>query len=88
LPGIVGVWTGAILLTVGLSVALLVGECFAAFDARLANLARDPPGSLPTIEGYLRLMIVGVALAVVGTVLLMDSWLGPVRTGQIWTPYS
>ena len=86
--GNVGIWTGAILLTIGLSVVLLVAEWFAAFDACLANPVCDPPGSLPTVEGYLGLMIVGVALAVGGTVLLLVSWLGPANAAPSEPPTS
>jgi hypothetical protein len=88
LRGNVGIWTGAILLTIGLSLVLLVGEWFAAFDACLANPVCTPADSVSTLEGYLGLMIVGVALAVGGAVLLLVSWLGPARAAQIKTPTS
>ena len=63
------VWTGAILVTIGLSLLLFACEWFATFDACVANPtchAGAPPGSL---EGYLTLMVAGVALAVVGMVI-------------------
>jgi hypothetical protein len=70
----VRIWSGAILLTIGLSVVLLVAEWFAAFDACLANPECDPPGALPTLEGYLGLMIVGVGIAVFGGVINLIGW--------------
>jgi hypothetical protein len=83
-----GIWTGAVLLTVGLSVVLLVGEWLAALDSCLANPICAPVDSVSTLEGYFGLMIVGVALAVGGGVLLLVSWLGPARAAQIKTPTS
>ncbi len=67
-------WSGAILLTIGLSVLLLVGEWFGAFDACLANPACDPPGALSTLEGFLALIVVGVSLAVGGMLTVMIGW--------------
>jgi hypothetical protein len=84
----VGIWTGAILLTIGLSLVLLIGEWFAAFDACLTNPVCAPPDSVSTLEGYLGLMIVGVALVVGGTVFLLVSWHGPARAAQVKTPTS
>jgi hypothetical protein len=68
------IWSGTILLAIGLSVVLLVGEWFAAFDACLANPDCDPLGSLPTMEGYLGLMILGVGIAVCGAVTILIGW--------------
>ena len=53
---------------------LLVGEWFAAFDACLENPVCDPPGSLPTVEGYLGLMIAGVGIAVFGAMINLIGW--------------
>ncbi len=86
--GNVGIWTGAILLTIGLSLVLIVGEWFAAFDAWLANPICAFPDSVSTLEGYLGLMIVGVAFTVGGTVFLLVSWLGPARAAHPKTPSS
>jgi len=88
LRGNVGIWTGAILLTIGLSLVLLVGEWFAAFDACLANSVCTPADSVSTLEGYLGLMIVGIALAVGGTVFLLVSRPGPARAAQVKNPPS
>jgi hypothetical protein len=60
------VWSGAILVTIGLSVLLLVGVWFAAFDACVANPTCNAGTQPETLETYLALMVVGVALAVVG----------------------
>ena len=63
------VWTGAILVIIGLSVLLAAGEWFATFDACVANPACNAGASPDTLEGYLALMVVGVALAVCGVVV-------------------
>jgi hypothetical protein len=62
-------WSGAILLAVGLSMLLLVGEWFAAFDACLANPTCAPPSSLATMEGFLAVQVAGVAITVLGTII-------------------
>ncbi len=64
-------WSGAILVAIGLSVPLLVGEWFAAFDACLANPACAPPGSLSTLEGFLALMMVGMGITVGGATIAL-----------------
>jgi hypothetical protein len=84
----VNTWTGAILLTIGLSLVLLVGEWFAAFDACLANPICAPPDSVSNLEIYLGLMIVGLALAVGGAMTVLISWLGPARAAHLKTPTS
>jgi hypothetical protein len=61
-------WSGAILLAVGLSILLLVGEWFAAFDACLANPACHASASVPTLEGFLAVLVAGVGLAVGGAI--------------------
>jgi hypothetical protein len=73
-------WSGAILLAIGLSVLLLVGEWFVAFDACLANLACVAPGSLPTLEGFLGLLVAGVGLAVGGAMIALVSLCGEVSS--------
>jgi len=60
------VWTGAILVTIGLSLLLFAGEWFATFDACVANPTCNAGASPDTMEGYLALMVAGVALAVCG----------------------
>ena len=62
-------WSGAILVTIGLAVLLLAGEWFAAFDACLANLTCVAPGSVSTIEDFLAIMVAGVALTVIGATI-------------------
>jgi hypothetical protein len=64
-------WSGAILLSIGLSVLLLVGEWFAAFDACLANPVCIPPGSVSTLESFLALVLVGVGAAVGGAMIVL-----------------
>jgi len=63
------VWTGAILVTIGLSLLLLASEWFATFDACVANPACTAGASSDTITGYLALMVAGVALSVAGVVV-------------------
>ncbi|MGA7649895.1 MAG: hypothetical protein WBW40_04215 [Thermoplasmata archaeon] len=60
------VWSGAILVTIGLSVLLLAAEWFAAFDACVANPTCNAAAPEGTLETYLALMVVGVALVVCG----------------------
>jgi hypothetical protein len=64
-------WSGAILLAVGLSIILLVGEWFAAFDACLANPDCHASGSVATLEGFLALMVGGATLAVSGLLIAL-----------------
>ncbi len=63
------VWSGAILVTIGLSLLLLAGEWFAALDACVANPTCNAGATPSTLEAYLGLMVVGVALAVVGVTI-------------------
>jgi hypothetical protein len=71
--------------TIGLSVLLLAGEWFAAFDACVENPtcnAGAPPG---TLEAYLGLMIVGLWLAVVGVTIALTRGRGlPRRAMILW----
>ncbi|MFZ0892452.1 MAG: hypothetical protein WB778_06625 [Thermoplasmata archaeon] len=62
-------WSGAILVTLGLSVLLAVGEWLAAFDACLANPDCVPADSVSTLEGYLAIMAIGVGVAVFGVLI-------------------
>ena len=63
------VWTGALLVAIGLSLLLFAGEWFATFDACVANPTCNVGTPLGTLEGYLALMVAGVALAVCGVVV-------------------
>ncbi|MGA7475938.1 MAG: hypothetical protein WBW47_01810 [Thermoplasmata archaeon] len=65
------VWSGAILVTIGLSVLLLAGEWFAAFDACVANPTCNAAAPPEILEGYFALMVAGVALAVVGVTIAL-----------------
>jgi len=79
------VWTGAILLTIGLSLLLFAGEWFATFDACVANptcTAGVPPSA---IETYLALMVIGAALVVVGVTVAFYREKGlPRRAMILW----
>jgi len=78
-------WTGAILVTIGLSVLLLAGEWFAAFDACVANPTCTAGASPSTLETYLAFMIAGVALAVVGVTVALTRGRGlPKRAMILW----
>ena len=65
------VWSGAILVTIGLSVLLLAGEWFADFDACLANPTCVPPSSGSTLESFLALMVIGIGITVGGAMITM-----------------
>ena len=78
------VWSGAILVTIGLSVLLLAGEWFAAFDACVANPTCNAGAPSATLEAYLGLMILGVWLAVVGGIVALakargEPWCARIR---------
>jgi len=66
------VWTGTILVIIGLSLLLFAGEWFATFDACVANPTCTTGASPDTIAGYLALMVAGVALAVSGVVMALS----------------
>jgi hypothetical protein len=81
------VWSGAILVSIGISILLLVGEWFAAFDACLANPTCVAPTSALTLESYLGLMIVGVSVTVIGvTIALVGLRTGPTEQTPMRTP--
>ncbi|MCI4317248.1 MAG: hypothetical protein L3J96_01800 [Thermoplasmata archaeon] len=63
--------TGTILLAVGLTLAAVVAEWFAAFDACLASASCVAPGSGSTLGGFLGLLAAGVLFAVAGLVLVI-----------------
>jgi len=77
------VWTGAILVTIGLSLLLFAGEWFATFDACVANPTCNAGASPDTLEGYLALMVAGVALAVGGVVVAFRPRRGEPRRAMI-----
>ena len=62
--------TGTILLAIGLTLAAVVAEWFAAFDACLASASCVAPASVSTLGGFLGLLSIGVLLAVLGLVSL------------------
>jgi len=79
------VWSGAILVTIGLSVLLLAGEWFAAFDACVANPTCTAGASPSMLETYLAFMTAGVALAVVGVTVALTRGRGlPKRAMILW----
>ena len=78
------IWTGAILVVVGLSLLLFVGEWFATFDACVANPTCTAEASPDTITGYLALMVAGVALAVAGVVVAFYRKTGLPRRAMIF----
>jgi hypothetical protein len=81
-------WSGAVLVAIGLSVLLLVGEWFAAFDACLANPTCSPPGSTSTLEGFLALMVIGMGITVGGAIIAMVGFRsGPTGPIPFKTPF-
>ncbi len=79
------VWSAAILVTIGLSLLLLAGEWFAAFDACVTNPTCNAAAPTVTLEAYLGLMVVGIALAVCGvTVVLARGRALPRRAMILW----
>jgi len=78
-------WSGAILVTIGLSVLLLTGEWFAAFDACVANPTCNAGVPPSTLETYLALMVAGVTLAVIGVTIALTRGKGlPRRAMILW----
>jgi hypothetical protein len=63
--------TGIILLAVGLTLAAVVAEWFAAFDACLASPSCVAPGSAPALAEFLGLLAGGVLLAVAGATITL-----------------
>jgi len=79
------VWTGAILVVIGLSLLLFSGEWFATFDVSVANPACNAGASPDTFTGYLALMVAGVALAVCGVIVAFYRSKGlPRRAMILW----
>ena len=63
-------WTGAILLVIGLSLVLIVSQWFAMFDACVANPTCHATGSADVDTGFLAVEVMGIIVSVVGTVCL------------------
>jgi hypothetical protein len=63
--------TGVILLAIGLTLAAVIAEWFAAFDACLASVSCVAPASASALGDSLGLLAVGVLLAVAGAVLVV-----------------
>jgi len=78
------VWTGAILVTIGLSLLLFGGEWFATFDACVANPTCNAGASPDTITGCLAVMVAGVALAVCGVTVAFYREKGLPRRVMVW----
>jgi len=79
------VWSGAILVTIGLSFLLLAVEWFAALDACVANPTCNAGAPPATLETYLALMVAGVALAVVGVTVALTRGRGlQMRAMILW----
>lgn len=79
------VWSGAILVTIGLSLLLLAAEWFAAFDACVTNPTCNAGAAPATLETYLALMVVGVALVVCGATVALVRGRGlPRRALILW----
>jgi hypothetical protein len=68
--------TGTILLAVGLTLAAVVAEWFAAFDACLASASCVAPGSTSILSWFLGLLAIGVLLAVLGAVSVAATLVG------------
>jgi hypothetical protein len=62
--------TGAILLAVGLTLAAVVAEWFAAFDACLASATCVDPASASTLGDFLGLLAFGVLMTVAGAMTI------------------
>ncbi len=63
--------TGTILLAIGLTLAAVIAEWFAAFDACLASASCVAPGSVSTLAWFLGLLAIGLLLAVLGATLVV-----------------
>ena len=72
-------WSGAILVAIGVILVSSVAEWFAAFDTCLANPICVAPVSPTTIEGFLAMMGAGVGITVGGaTIAAFALRLGPI----------
>ena len=76
-------WSGVVLVAIGLSILAVMAEWFAAFDACVANPACHPGVPASTLESYLALMVVGIALTVVGAVVGVIGARGQLRRAMI-----
>ena len=77
------VWSGAILVIIGLSLLVVLGEGFAAYDACVANPACNAVVPVSTLETFLALMVVGVGLVVSGLVIAAGGARGELRRAMI-----
>jgi hypothetical protein len=71
--------TGTILLAVGLTLAAVVAEWFAAFDACLASASCVAPESVSALGSSVGLQSLGVLLAVAGAILVIAGFRFPAR---------
>jgi hypothetical protein len=81
-------WSGAILVTVGVSLFPFAGEWFAAFDACLANPLCSPPAAIRALEGLLGLILAGVGFTVGGVMILLSGLVGLAHSVLWKTPSS
>lgn len=77
------VWSGAILIVVGLSLTTVLGEWFATYDASVANPICYAGASVATIETYLGRMVVGIGLVVAGFIVALKGARGELRRAMI-----
>jgi hypothetical protein len=70
-------WTGAILLVIGLSLVLVVGEWFAMLDACVANPTCTAGVSADVLTSLLGLEVIAIGIAVVGSTLFMRGFQAP-----------
>jgi len=82
-------WSGAVLVAIGVILVLSVAEWFATFDACLADPMCNAPVSVATLEGFLALMGTGVGITVGGaTIAALGLRFGLIGPTNIRTPYS
>jgi hypothetical protein len=77
--------TGTIILAVGLTLAAVVAEWFAAFDARLASASCVAPASVSALSSFLGLLALGVLLAVSGGILVIAGFRTHAKLGGLST---
>lgn len=69
-------WTGTLLLVIGLSLVLVIGEWFAGFDACLADAACPVGVPSDTLVDLLIVQVIGVATATAGGIGLRSALSG------------
>jgi len=77
------VWSSAILVTIGLSVLLLVGEWFAMYDACVANPGCNAEVPVAILEAYFGLLVAGIAFTVGGVTIALKGRSGRLRRAMI-----